>query len=299
LEGLNGDSLCYTGLNVYERRVHELWVNELTSWNNNREHEIYGSCMGNVFVNYLSSSKAQTIAWFGSITLMAFTLQRRHIRGFFLSKWGWALTDFSGRRYRSLKPYQKFKFSHGTINRDCTKCGESVENLVHTFKDCPIARTILTFRGLDSRLLNKDYSCCIDWIEDAMRLLDKKAMADFITTLWNSWNNRNNYIFRGKKEAAWIMWERAKTLSQDFRIHNMVNKPMLPLTIVLKKWEKPLSGSMGLFLVEMADWTELYTFEESLKIVRSLNTANAIFETDCASLVNRIKKRSWEDISIM
>ncbi|KAH1082202.1 hypothetical protein J1N35_021963 [Gossypium stocksii] len=131
-----------------------------------------------------------------------------------------------------------------TISRDCTRCGESVENLVHALKDCPTARVILTFRGLDGRLLNKDCSCCIDWIENAMRLLDKKAMADFITTLWNSWNNRNNYIFRGKKEAAWIMWERAKTLSQDFRIHNMVNKLMLPFTIVIKKWEKPLSDSV-------------------------------------------------------
>ncbi|MBA0686728.1 hypothetical protein Goari_014316 [Gossypium aridum] len=217
-----------------------------------------------------------------------------------------------------------------TISRDCTECGESVENLVHTLKDCPIARAVLTFGGLDSRLLNKDYSSCIDWIEDAIRLLDKKAMANFITTLRNSWNNRNNYIFRGKKEAAWIMWERAKTLSQDFRIHNMVNKPMLPLTTILKKWEKPLSGSVkinfnatvfndktgfGVIVRDsdgfvlggsygfkdekmMADWTELYAFEESLKIVRSLNTANAIFETDCASLVNRIKKRR-EDITIM
>ncbi|MFQ6634232.1 hypothetical protein Gotur_010241, partial [Gossypium turneri] len=202
--------------------------------------------------------------------------------------------------------------------------------LVHTLKDCPIARAVLTFGGLDCRLLNKDYSSCIDWIEDAMRLLDKKAMANFITTLWNSWNNRNNYIFRGKKEASWIMWERAKTLSQDFRIHNMVNKPMLPLTTVLKKWVKPLSGfvkinfnatvfndktGFGVIVRDsdgfvlggsygfkdekmMADWTELYAFEESLKIVRSLNTANAIFETDCASLVNRIKKRR-EDITIM
>ncbi|MBA0560818.1 hypothetical protein Golob_017695, partial [Gossypium lobatum] len=169
----------------------------------------------------------------------------------------------------------------------------------HTLKDCPIARAVLTFGGLDSRLLNKDYSSCIDWIEDAIRLLDKKAMANFITTLRNSWNNRNNYIFRGKKEAAWIMWERAKTLSQDFRIHNMVNKPMLPLTTVLRNGRNRLVVLYG-FKDEkmMADWTELYAFEESLKIVRSLNTANAIFETDCASLVNRIKKRR-EDITIM
>ncbi|MBA0845115.1 hypothetical protein Goarm_022215 [Gossypium armourianum] len=50
-----------------------------------------------------------------------------------------------------------------------------------------------------------------------MRLLDKKAMEDLITILWNSWNNRNNFIFRGKEEEARVVWERALTLSNNFR----------------------------------------------------------------------------------
>ncbi|MBA0781904.1 hypothetical protein Gotri_002785 [Gossypium trilobum] len=50
-----------------------------------------------------------------------------------------------------------------------------------------------------------------------MRLLDKKAMEDLITILWNSWNNRNNVIFRGKEEETRVVWERALTLSNDFQ----------------------------------------------------------------------------------
>ncbi|MBA0816139.1 hypothetical protein Gohar_000832 [Gossypium harknessii] len=111
-----------------------------------------------------------------SITLMASTPLSRPICGFFLSR-------------------QNFR-------RDYPSCGASVETLIHALKDCPTARAILTLGGLDGRLLNKDYSCCIDWIENAMRLLDKKAIVDFITTLWNSWNNQNNYVFRGKEEEA-------------------------------------------------------------------------------------------------
>ncbi|MBA0816138.1 hypothetical protein Gohar_000831 [Gossypium harknessii] len=48
----------------------------------------------------------------------------------------------------------------------------------------------------------------------------------------------------------------------------------------------------------MANWAKLYAVEESLKIARSLNIANAIFETDCTSLANRIKKQ-MEDITII
>lgn len=46
-------------------------------------------------------------------------------------------------------------------------------------------------------------------------------------------------LFRGKKEAAWAIWEKAKSFSKDFHIHNMMNKPILPPQMVEKKWEKP------------------------------------------------------------
>ncbi|MFQ6652685.1 hypothetical protein Gotur_024437 [Gossypium turneri] len=59
----------------------------------------------------------------------------------------------------------------------------------------------------------KDYHFCIDWIEDVMRVLDMKATADFITMLWNRWNNCNKFIFRGKEDDASVVWDRAKTQS--------------------------------------------------------------------------------------
>ncbi|MBA0620496.1 hypothetical protein Godav_006203 [Gossypium davidsonii] len=146
----------------------------------------------------------------------------------------------------------------------------------------------------------------------------------------NCWNNRNNYVFRGKEEEAIVVWDRAKTLCQDFRIHNLVNKLVLPVTPICKNWEKPPYGfvkvnfdvivssnkicygvvvwdSDGFVLgggggfkdeVMSAEWRELYAFEESLKIACSLNITKAIFETDCASLVNMVKKHG-NDITIM
>lgn len=97
----------------------------------------------------------------------------------------------------------------------------------------------MTIGGLDNKLLVGDYSCCIYWIKDVVRVLDMKAVTDFFTTLWNSWNNRNNFIFWGKKEDVRTIWERVKTLCHEFKIHILVNTLMLPITPTCKKWEKP------------------------------------------------------------
>ncbi|MBA0875364.1 hypothetical protein Goshw_030304, partial [Gossypium schwendimanii] len=130
------------------------------------------------------------------------------------------------------------------------------------------------------------------------------------------------FDFRGKEEDARVIWVRIVTLSKDFRTHNMVNKPVLPLSPIPKKWEKPLRGTVKInfdaavskpktgfgviardsegFVIgggygfkneEMTgDWAKLYAFEESLKIARLLNITKVTFETDCAGLANRIKK---------
>ncbi|MBA0772228.1 hypothetical protein Gotri_007642, partial [Gossypium trilobum] len=88
----------------------------------------------------------------------------------------------------------------------------------------------------------KNYACCIDWLEDVLRVFDKKVAADVFTTLWNNWNNHNNYIFRGKEDEARVVWERVKTLNNEFRIHNLVNNPLIPIAPACHKWKKPPCG---------------------------------------------------------
>ncbi|MBA0790970.1 hypothetical protein Gohar_015581, partial [Gossypium harknessii] len=88
------------------------------------------------------------------------------------------------------------------FKNECPRCSTRAETLIHALKDHLTTRTILAFSGLDNRLLIGKYSYCINWIEDIIRALDMKVVADFITTLWNSWINRNNFIFRGKEDDA-------------------------------------------------------------------------------------------------
>ncbi|MBA0586923.1 hypothetical protein Gorai_000064 [Gossypium raimondii] len=186
-------------------------------------------------------------------------------------------------------------------------------------KKCPKALAILALGGLDGQFLGNDYERCIDWLEDAMRVLDKKAFEDLIMILWNGWNGRNNAIFRGKDEDAGVIWERAKMLGDDFRIHNLTIKPILPLTPSPQKWEKPpinfvkvnvdavvvdnktrfgvvicdcdgfiLGGSAGYKGGHMStEWAELFALIEGITLAHLFNFNTVIFESDCANLVNR------------
>lgn len=67
-------------------------------------------------------------------------------------------------------------------------------------------------------------------------------MANLMTTFWNSWNNRNNFIFKGKEDEVQVIWGRARTLSHEFCICNFINEPLLSTNPTVKKWEKPPKG---------------------------------------------------------
>ncbi|MBA0625151.1 hypothetical protein Godav_010387 [Gossypium davidsonii] len=189
---------------------------------------------------------------------------------------------------------------------------------------------ILAVGGLNDKLLDGEYTRCVDWIEDAMGEMDLQAVSDFITTLWNSWNNKNNFISRGKEEEARIVSERASSLSKEFRIHNLTNKPILPVTPVEMNWVKPqngiikinfdatiaptimgygiiaqdwdgfvLGGSEGFIESGMqADWAELRAFEESIDFRKKFYFKDVQFEMDSAGLVNRINNR-YKDLTMM
>ncbi|MBA0755621.1 hypothetical protein Gogos_021909 [Gossypium gossypioides] len=209
--------------------------------------------------------------------------------------------------------------------------GVLLETLIHAFKDCPTYRAILSICGQDNSTISKEYECYIDWLEDMMRVLDKKAMPDVMTTLWNSWNNRNNFTFRGKEDEAQVIWDKARTLSQEFRICNLINDPLLSTNPTVKRWEKPPKGFVKInfnasvcnnrfgygVIVRDEDGfvlgygrgfkkmpltmeeAECNAFEESIKLVCKLNiNSDVIFETDNAYLVNKVKYQCT-DITII
>ncbi|KAH1046712.1 hypothetical protein J1N35_037496 [Gossypium stocksii] len=88
------------------------------------------------------------------------------------------------------------------INNVCPRCKGTEEMLMHALKECLKAREILVAGGLNNGLLDGHYSNCIDWLEDMFHELDSKAAANFLTLFWNSWNDRNNMVFKGEMDEA-------------------------------------------------------------------------------------------------
>ncbi|XP_016667359.1 uncharacterized protein [Gossypium hirsutum] len=132
------------------------------------------------------------------------------------------------------------------FDKGCPRCGAETETVLHALKDCPTSSAVLSIGGWSRSFITKKYDHCIDWLEDTMRVLDKRTMADLMTTLWNYWNNRNNYVFRGKEEEAQVIWERASNLIKEFQICNMVNAPLISHTGLEKQWVKPPKGFIKL-----------------------------------------------------
>ncbi|MBA0700464.1 hypothetical protein Goari_020409, partial [Gossypium aridum] len=104
------------------------------------------------------------------------------------------------------------------FNESCPRCGANFETLLHALRHCTKSREVLAMGGWDFNRNEKQYDKCIDWIEDMLRILDKKAMADLITTLCNS--------------------------SCEFHIYNPVNPPILAQIEEIKKWERPANGTI-------------------------------------------------------
>ncbi|KAK5785447.1 hypothetical protein PVK06_040035 [Gossypium arboreum] len=209
-----------------------------------------------------------------------------------------ACTDFFGKLYGSLIHYRRFG------------------SLLGVWSDITIS---------------KEYDHCIDWLEDMMRVLDKRAMADLMVILWNSWNNRNNFIFRGKEEEAKIISERASTLNKEFWICNFINEPLLSQNSAGQKWEKPSKGFIkinfdatvgenkigyGMIITDdegfvlgggwgfiesrlSVEEAECVAFEESIKAACKLKIKeDIIFETDHMGLVNRLRNLA-NDVTVI
>ncbi|KAK5840261.1 hypothetical protein PVK06_009152 [Gossypium arboreum] len=89
------------------------------------------------------------------------------------------------------------------FDQGCPSYEVIAETLIHALKYCPMWCEVLSIGGWDMSTMSRQYDHCIDWLEDMMRALDKRAMADLMTTLWNCLNNRNNFLLKAIKK-----WEK-------------------------------------------------------------------------------------------
>ncbi|MBA0787677.1 hypothetical protein Gotri_026381 [Gossypium trilobum] len=340
MEGLNGDAIRSDSLNPNEMSVKDLWLADRRSWNVNKVKNVYRQDWSDKICNVPIGDEGQgdKIIWFhnphGCFTSKsAYSWLLLKEMGYdphrFFWKAFWKLDTlpkirvFTWRVGHEILPTNEkiASIRHG-FDKGCPRCGAEAETLLHALKDCPTSRAVLSLGGWSESTISKKYDHCIDWLEDMMRVLDKRAMADLMVTLWNCWNNRNNYIFRGKEEEAKIIWERASTLNKEFRICNFINEQLLSQNSAGKKWEKPskgfikinfdatvgenrigygtiirddegfvLGGGGGFIESRLSvEEAECVAFEESIKVACKLKIKeHVIFETDHVGLVNRLR----------
>ncbi|MBA0669344.1 hypothetical protein Goklo_007316, partial [Gossypium klotzschianum] len=323
LEGLSGKSICMDKSMVKEVYVRDLFNESKDGWDRERVLMIYGDFMRDQICNIpiIHNGPNDRRTWFhnphGKIIWKLKTLPKIRI-------FCWRIG------HNILPTYEKISSIRPGFVDICPRCGKERESLIHALKDCPKARKVLEIGGLDSKLLNGNYLRCVDWIEEVARVMDIKAVFDFITVLWNVWNSRNNSIFRGVEEDAKVIWDRAASLSKDFRIFNLLEDPVLPRKTNNKAWKKPNQdtikinfdaavygmsawyglvardadgfvhgGRVGFVNKELhTEWAELQSMEESIYFTRSKKWNSVELESDCASLVNRFNCRQ-EDLTML
>ncbi|KAA3470678.1 reverse transcriptase [Gossypium australe] len=255
-EGLKGSSIRLERKKVPENKVFELMDTNREGWKEDRILDLYGESLKDQICNIpiAHAGHADQRIWFHNpygfySTKTAYSWMMLKRVGFgphrFFWKMTWKLNTLPKIRifcwrmgHEILPTYDKIASIKSGFDSLCPRCGQGRETLIHALKDFLKARAVLEFGGLYNRLIEGSFTRCIDWIEEAMRMMDKKAMADFITVLWNIWNSHNNRVFRGVEEEAKVIWERASCLSNDFRIFNMVEKPLLLISRERRGWKK-------------------------------------------------------------
>ncbi|KAA3489414.1 reverse transcriptase [Gossypium australe] len=235
-EGLSGSSILLDRNLVQEKTVSDLRNENKDGWKDNRVLEIYGENMGDRIckIPIIHDSYEDQCTWFHNpngvfsskstyswliLKQVGFGPHRIFWRIIWKLKTLPKIRIFGWRMGHDILPtYEKIASIRSDFNSTCPRCGKDKETLIHAMKDCPKAKAVLEYGGFNNSLLNAKFTHCVDWIEEVCRVLDKKAVADFITVLWNIWNNRNNKIFGGTEDDAKVTWEKASVLSHDFWI---------------------------------------------------------------------------------
>ncbi|KAK5839500.1 hypothetical protein PVK06_008297 [Gossypium arboreum] len=183
---------------------------------------------------------------------------------------------------------------------DITVIGARIKESLKAFenfkvaKDCPKAHEVLIVGGFDNRLLTNSYDFSIDRIEDSIRILDKKAFEDFIYTLLNIWNRRNNAIFRGKEEEVNGIWK------HSLKVDAVVNSCGMSFGIIARDSYGFLLSRKVSFTNKKVNpkWAELDALIDGFQFAHLLNVDKVIFESGCTSIVNRFCGHN-EDVSIL
>ncbi|MBA0554009.1 hypothetical protein Golob_013143 [Gossypium lobatum] len=171
-----------------------------------------------------------------------------------------------------------------TLPKICVFCWTIGHNILPTYANISSIR----------QNFNKVFPRCGEKEETLIHALKDYPKAQAILTIGGLYNR----LLEDKDVRT--DWERAKTLCHEFRIHNLVNTQMLPITPTCKKWEKLPYGFAKINFgatISIEKWAELIAFEENMKIVGDLNISKVVFEFEVPVWSTGLKREVWTLLS--
>lgn len=203
MDDLNGGTLNFNMINSEVNSIRDIWVENERKWDIDKVYLMYEKYWGDRICNLPIGNKGQgdRIVWFhnphGCFTSksayswfllkeMRFDMHRFYWKSIWKLDTLPKIQVFAWRVGHELLPTNvKISSIRNGFNQGCPRCGATNETLLHALRYCPISCEVLSIGGWDMSVMTKQYDSCVDWFENMMRILEKRAMADLITTLWN------------------------------------------------------------------------------------------------------------------
>ncbi|MBA0742218.1 hypothetical protein Gogos_015297 [Gossypium gossypioides] len=183
------------------------------------------------------------------------------------------------------------------VDRGYPRCGAEVEIVIHALMDVsnPVPFLLAACSTTSSSMVT-----ALVLLTSSKMQYGYSTKKDFLTTLWNGWNSRNNFIIYGKDEEARTKWEKPPNGFVKVKVDTACRNNTMSYGIIIRYCDGLIiGGQAGVKDVQMKPkWAELYALSEGVLIARDLNLGNVIFETDCANMVNRLRK-CQDDIIIL
>ncbi|GMI84866.1 hypothetical protein HRI_002155900 [Hibiscus trionum] len=203
----------------------------------------------------------------------------------------------------------------------CPICNSGIESILHALRDCSGASETLKLIGLPSFFINSSASTGLHWLEEGASLLSPDLFGLFLTTLWNIWNRRNDWVHNKHLQPPWLIAVNSISLHKDYSNAISSSTSSVPSSLP-PRWRLPPCGFIkvnvdgafdpstraaavgvvarddtgtvvGGLAFPLGSCSDAISSEgkgllAGITFARSQGWSHLIFETDCASLANRI-----------
>lgn len=118
---------------------------------------------------------------------------------------------------RDLLPTSSNLIKKGEVDNYCVNCGVEVENDVHVFMTCLVAKAVW-WCCLGLQIQDLALSSFLNIFLEASSLLSEDDLEIFVTTAWFLWSNTNNSLWNHLHRDPGVIVEQQKLWLEKFRL---------------------------------------------------------------------------------